>query len=211
MNNRNRIWIVDNRDCKTDKFSNKNSMTDRLIKIVGDIEEPLIINKNTDLQNIDFSSVELVILSGSNSRINEVNFRKEPGYVILPLIVDYLLRHTRRNIQILGICYGMHILTKYFNGTVLTGTENIREVSHEHGGELFAGKKYLNYHDFIPYAPPPCEELFVTRPFATFHVLEMTWKRLGWVGVQYHPEGTEEGVDWLTGFVKSSLSVATSR
>ena len=91
----------------------------------------------------------------------------------------------------------MHILTKYFNGTVLTGTENIREVSHEHGGELFAGKKYLNYHDFIPYAPPPCEELFVTRPFATFHVLEMTWKRLGWVGVQYHPEGTEEGVDWL--------------
>ena len=77
--------------------------------------------------------------------------------------------------------------------------------------KVFAGKKYLNYHDFIPYAPPPCEELFVTRPFATFHVLEMTWKRLGWVGVQYHPEGTEEGVDWLTGFVKSSLSVATSR
>ena len=60
-----------------------------------------------------------------------------------------------------------------------------------------ARERFLNYHDFIPYAPPPCEELFVTRPFATFHVLEMTWKRLGWVGVQYHPEGTEEGVDWL--------------
>ena len=33
----------------------------------------------------------------------------------------------------------MHILTKYFNGTVLTGTENIREVSHEHGGTGHTG------------------------------------------------------------------------
>jgi len=184
-------------------------MTDRLCNVIRSIEAPFVIDKNTNLENINLSVVEIIVLSGSNSRINEVEFRKEPGFIIIDHVINYLLKHSRKDIKVLGVCYGMHILTKYFNGTVHAGSANIKHVSDEYGGELFLGKKYLNYHDFVRCAPPPFQAIFVTKPAGTFHVLEMRWNILGWIGVQYHPEGTEEGLDWLREFLKSSLRQIT--
>lgn len=197
------IWLVDNRDFNAPYFSNKNSMTNKLISLLRQHGNLLIVNQR-NYDKLCFDSVNLIVLSGSDYRINNPRHFDRNSYFacsVLEKALEYMMKHANKKISVLGICYGMHLLVRFFYGTVHTSEHHIKNVSQ------YCNPKeiYLNYHDYVTEAPEP----FVrdNEDDANLHVLSMSWPSFGWKGVQFHPEGTDYGIGWLHNFVAKSLGM----
>ena len=118
--------------------------------------------------------------------------------ILLHQLVDFLQKHSNHKIPVVGICYGMHILTKFFKGEVISSSRHIKTRK-----TLNERQFYLNYHDFVLCAPGPF--MVEQEDEQNGHILKMAWKNLDWVALQYHPEGTFDGHDWLRKFCSERL------
>lgn len=195
------IWLLDNRDLNTPFFSNKNSMTTKLIHLLSQHGNLLIVNQK-NYKDLSFDSVKLIVLSGSDFRINNPrHFDRNSNFacLILEKALDYMERHANRKISALGICYGMHIMVRYFYGTVHTSENHIKNIIDYPNPK----KIYLNYHDYVTEAPAP---FVADRENTHRHLLSLTWAAFNWLAVQYHPEGSELGIGWLHNFVDNAVN-----
>ena len=134
----------------------------------------------------NFSEIKGIILSGGPSTVTKSNFPKIPKYIF------------DLNIPILGICYGLQLIAKYFGGKV---QPNIKK--REFGrAQLFIKKKSLltqNYYkkNFTNVWMSHQDSVFklpkgFTKIASTKHssntIIENTQKRV--YGIQFHPEVT---------------------
>jgi len=165
----------------------KTQMTDRLIAFVQESCDVLVLKSYAAL---NFKEIDAVILSGSNDRINTDFSKGHFAHRILQDLLFFLQAHSKARCGVLGICYGMHILTKVFGGEVIRGEQLMK-------GEVVLpefGRVMLNHHDYVVVPPHPFE-VRLTRKDGK--VLAMEWEWLGWVGIQHHVEATDDGEAWL--------------
>ena len=126
-----------------------------------------------------------------------------------PILPDYILQS---GLPVLGICYGMQLLTQHFGGVVAAGTEReygAAVVSIEVDNPLFPisqQKVWMSHGDRIEQLPPDFEVLGASAnsPFAF-----MRHTSRPYYGVQFHPEvnHTENGRDLLQAFVTKVCQV----
>ena len=139
-----------------------------------------------------------IIFSGGPSSVYEANAR-----LCDPAIFEL-------GIPILGICYGMQVITKMFGGTVSSGSsaENGRVVLELNttgtSSELFQGtpttqQVWMTHSDYVS-ALPPDFDLLATSASSPICVIKHRTKPI-W-GVQLHPEvvHTTSGPAWFCNF-----------
>ncbi len=134
----------------------------------------------------DFSEIKGIILSGGPSTVTKSNFPKIPKNIF------------NLNIPILGICYGLQLIAKYFGGKV---QPNIKK--REFGrAQLFIKKKslltqnyykknftnvWMSHQDSVFKLPKGFTKIASTK-YSSNTIIENTQKRI--YGIQFHPEVT---------------------
>jgi GMP synthase (glutamine-hydrolysing) len=136
------------------------------------------------------------ILSGGPASVYEPNAPLAPAYVY------------EKHLPVLGICYGMQVITKQLGGEVTPGTK--REYGHavmhisQENSPLFAGLPesttvWMSHGDKIEEMPPGFKALAYTEnsPYAVIG------NKNNFYGLQFHPEvaHTPEGKTILKNFV----------
>lgn len=114
------------------------------------------------------------------------------------------------NIPILGICYGMQLITKHFQGEIEKGDQGQAEyektsIQLVNNNELFYGLEeeqnvWMSCNDLVIEAPP---SFTVDAENATCPVVAMSDRNRNIYGVQFHPEveNTEYGNEMLKNFI----------
>ncbi len=136
------------------------------------------------------------ILSGGPASVNEAGAPLTPAYIY------------ESQLPILGICYGMQVITKQLGGKVTTGTKH--EYGHailhlsEVDSPLFAGlptssSVWMSHADQIEEMPPG----FTTLAYTENSPIAVLGNDKGVFGLQFHPEvaHTSEGKTILRNFV----------
>ena len=165
------VWVVDNRVARR---SLKASMTERLVGVLGEwypssrtvrtVEEALQIDSG------------VVVLSGSSLSV----LSAAPQVAVVAVTVAL-----RRNVPVLGICFGFQLLA-WMHGVSVAGlgrkvrerrvVESVGEVYFHHEDGVFAGGSHCTMLQFGP----------------------KVW------GVQFHPEATPDGQRWLKLWLKNN-------
>ena len=136
------------------------------------------------------------ILSGGPASVNETDAPLAPAYIY------------EKHLPILGICYGMQVLTKQMGGKVSLGTK--REYGHamlnlsDADSPLFAGVAasspvWMSHGDRIEEMPPG----FATLAHTENSPIAVMGNKDGIYGLQFHPEvaHTPEGKTILRNFI----------
>lgn len=212
------VWIIDNRN----QFgTSKSSMTEKLINVVMNIVGPnnLKVIKASEY-NDKMDLPRKIILSGSDARIRDLPYSSQQMKLIDRCMKEMLTSSGKR-IDIFGICYGLHLMAKFFKvpitsfrkpcaGTVVVKTQ----IESTRGNTIIScwrpreeNKKifYLNHNDYILKPPTPFLTT-KTHPSYLDYVLEAVWKCPGmyWIVTQYHPEATKHGIEVLEEWLKSA-------
>ena len=152
---------------------------------------------NTPWEQIAALNPKGFIFSGGPSSVYEANAPAAPGYIY------------DSHLPILGICYGMHLITQQLGGRVTGGTK--KEYGHsilhisDPNSSLFAGLQsstpiWMSHGDRTEAMPPEFKILASTEnsPIAV-----MGNDKLKLYGIQFHPEvvHTPEGKKILQNFV----------
>ncbi len=145
-----------------------------------------------------------VILSGGPASVYE------PGAPTLP---DWVLAS---GLPVLGICYGMQLLTQWFGGQVAASAQReygMATVTVRAAGGLFAGLDaqqtvWMSHGDRLE-RPPDGFAAVASTPSAPYAAIAHAERRL--FGVQFHPEvqHTAHGRDILRNFVIGECGAAT--
>ena len=155
-----------------------------------------IVPHDTPWEKIALLNPKGFILSGGPASVNE------PGASLAP---DYIYES---HLPVLGICYGMQVLTKQLGGQVASGTK--QEYGHailhlsNVDSPLFAGLPtslsiWMSHADRIEEMPPG----FTTLAYTENSPIAVMGNKEGIYGLQFHPEvvHTPEGKTILKNFV----------
>lgn len=163
-----------------------------------DINKLIIGNKNVNLKGIILSGGPASVLEKNSPSLSEenLNFIKE------------------KNIPVLGICYGFHLMAKYFGGIIHKAKH--REYGHTNikitkKSELFDNikndlKVWMSHGDSINILP---EDFTVTSKSKNRIISSYENKKLGVYGLQFHPEvhHTDYGKNILNNFLYKICNV----
>lgn len=182
-------------------------MTPRLIKFLSDLkEEVFIVSYLRDWSLVTRDDVKGIILSGGPLLLSGLTdlFQYSKNLVAL---VEF------RDVPVLGICFGFQILASAHGGEVaslceLGKRDVIESIAVDNSTVLFEGindnlRAYQWHSDHVSFPPPG----FMVSAYGVDGVVQaiesVESKRFG---VQFHPEGTEEGKGVLDNFVRFCLS-----
>ena len=146
-----------------------------------------------------------VIFSGGPRNVNEIS---EEQYSILCNFIDSLLKN---KIPILGICFGLQLLAKYFGGTVQQGESGefgnaklhltiLQTLFHNNCSNKDI-TVWMSHQDKVKSLP---EKIFnVTGYTENCEIAMIESKELNVYGCQFHPEvdNTEHGLDIYRKFI----------
>ena len=169
----------------------------RRIRELGVFSEIITIK---DLSNIkDFSGIKGIILSGGPSTVTKKNFPKIPKKIFL------------KKIPILGICYGLQLISKLFGGTIKSSKKQ-REFGRAILSKtkksilirnFFKKKKnfvWMSHQDAVQKLPIGFKTIASTKE-SKFTIIENTKEKI--YGIQFHPEvtHTENGKEIFKNFL----------
>ena len=153
----------------------------RRIRELGVFSEIITIK---DLSNIkDFSGIKGIILSGGPSTVTKKNFPKIPKKIFL------------KKIPILGICYGLQLISKLFGGTIKSSKKQ-REFGRAILSKtkksilirnFFKKKKnfvWMSHQDAVQKLPIGFKTIASTKE-SKFTIIENTKEKI--YGIQFHP------------------------
>ena len=124
QNNKEKIIIID-------FGSQVTKLIARRIRDLGVFSEILTIKEFNKIKN--FKSIKGIILSGGPSTVTKKNFLKIPKNIML------------NKIPILGICYGLQLITKLLGGKIKTSKKKkrIRQSFPFQKEKIFINKKFF--------------------------------------------------------------------
>ena len=134
----------------------------------------------------DYSSVKGIILSGGPSTVNKKGFPNIPKFIF------------ELKIPILGICYGLQLITKNFGGTVKENTKKrefgralLKEKNKSLLTKKFFNKKnnfvWMSHQDSVSKIPNEFKKIASTK-YSSLTIIENIKKKI--YGIQFHPEVT---------------------
>ena len=185
------IVVVDNR---TPLIGAKHSMTTKLIDTLTHTEdvELTVVNSVAAINDgIDFTKTDMLFISGSSMRLT--NPHDIPTCRAAIIAVTHALKN---NIPIVGICFGAQLLTWMMGGSVAIHPANSRPYFYS----TKFGTMYFNHKDVITEAPPGFEIL--SRHAKWGFILTMWCAESRILLTQWHPEGSEEGANFLKTFIQ---------
>lgn len=182
-----KVLVVDNRGQAT---SVKASMTDRLIRTLrSTFDVDVVTSALPSHAPYDFSRVGCVVLSGS-----EYHLPRDLHNV--PFSVRTIRWARQTNTPILGICFGMQLLAHLLGGQVSRRTDDCTVAYLAH--DIFVKDPvYFNHMDAVVALPPNFTGQGISKSMMSFaHLLGE-----GVLGVQWHPEGTDGGKQWIVEYI----------
>lgn len=181
-----KVLVVDNRGQAT---SVKASMTDRLIRTLRSTFDVEVVTSALPHAPYDFSRVGCVVLSGS-----EYHLPQDLHNVPFSVRAIRWARQTRT--PILGICFGMQLLAHLLGGRVSGRTDHCTVAYLAH--DIFVEEPvYFNHMDAVVALPPNFQGKRVSSSTESFaHMVDE-----GALGVQWHPEGTDHGKQWMVNYI----------
>ena len=144
-----------------------------------------------DLQaNIQWNNIKCIILSGSGIRITNT-----PDHPKILYCLEIIAKAKEKKIPTLGICFGMQMIAYSF-GFKIEKRCNLINPYYEHS-QYAMEKMYFNHNDCVRQMPSFNVELNLTKKFI------ISFKYKNFTGVQWHPEGTRQGILWLKKWMQS--------
>ena len=174
--------VVDNRGPAT---SIKASMTDRLVETLRSHFDVEVVPSAPLRQHHDFSRVNFIILSGS-----EYHLPRDLHKVPFALQAVRWAQKTRT--PVLGICFGMQLLAHMLGGKV-SPRQDDSPVAYLARDRFIQDPVYFNHKDSVVVMPPRCHGQCIPSLAPAFAHLVGE----GVLGLQWHPEGTDHGKQWL--------------
>ena len=178
----------------------------RRIRDLGVFSEILTIN---DLYKIkDYSKIKGIILSGGPSTVTRRKYTSIPKKILL------------KKIPILGICYGLQLIAKLFDGSI-----KALKKKREFGRVVLNKKKqslltknffginnksvWMSHQDAVTKLPKGFKVIASTKD-SKFTIIESNKKKI--YGVQFHPEvtHTEKGIIIFKNFLFSICKIKKS-
>ena len=154
-----------------------NDSTKRLSSMLNKLKVNYRIVYLNEIPSFEYTHI---ILSGGPKHVYETNHYPMPQWVL------------DSNAPVLGICYGMQLITKTFGGTVAPmsavekGPVNVTEIIN---GHQVINSRWMNRLDRIVILPP---HFTITGVTYLNHIAAFTDYNKWWA-VQYHPESKKHG------------------
>lgn len=182
------IVVVDNR---LDAQTPKSSLTTKLIAALP--KESLLVTEHRErAMPPSWAAVSLVILSGSGLCLSQTK-----DHSILAYAEEVLGLAKANGVPCLGICFGMQTMAHVLGATVYR----------RRGTPCYKGTcawvdapVYFNHQDAVA----PHGSLGGGQEVHPDGYL-VAFRRGEWTGVQWHPEGTVEGTEWLRQLVSKKI------
>ena len=173
------VWVVDNRvDNMVARSSWKASMTERLIGVLKKWHPSLrTVRTVEDALKIDSG---VVVLSGSSLSV----LSAAPQAAVVAVTVAL-----RRDVPVLGVCFGFQLLA-WMHGVPVAGLG--RKVRERRVVES-VGEVYFHHEDGV----------FGGAGARGSHCTMLQFGHNVW-GVQFHPEATPDGQQWLKQWISPS-------
>lgn len=197
------ILIVDNRRVRvTQQYtpSVKASMTEKLIRTVSRHFPTSTIRAVNDSANDDSfddsfdipDDTRLVILSGSSLHLPYDIHAVDRAVSI----VEWAHKH---DVPVLGICFGMQLLAHMYGGKLSRRESN---KPYQHPSELVNNcPVYFNHTDCVVQLPDGFSSDGKQHEGGYY----TNMARGATLGVQWHPEGSQEGRAWLLTYIQNRL------
>lgn len=177
------ILIVDNR---VSINTTKASLTQTLIR---SLENTIIVTYTYDVDNIPWHQIDCIIFSGSNLRLSETT-----THPVIHFALNILNLSVQKTLPCVGICFGCQLMC-YSLGSSIQPRNNINNVIHRYHSSLANDKMYFNHYDGIYNFD--CEKCITkVHQFEKF-LVEFSHPTNRWIGIQWHPEKSKKGIDWL--------------
>ncbi len=162
----------------------------------------VILLPSVSLEQIEKENPGAIILSGGPQSVYEAGSPQLPK--------DFLVWRAKKQIPVLGVCYGMQLLAQNLGGTVRGGERKEygrMEITAESGAPLFgswcstgAKNVWMSHGDSVT-AVPKGFQTIATSASGAMAAIGHAGDRI--YGIQFHPEvsHTEKGLEILSGFL----------
>lgn len=181
-----KVLVVDNRGKAT---SVKASMTDRLIRTLrSTFDVDVVTSALPSHTPYDFSRVGYVVISGSEYHVPQ-DLHK------VPFSVRAIRWARQTRTPILGICFGMQLLAHLLGGQV-SGRTGHCTVAYLAQDIFVKDPVYFNHTDAVVALPPTFQGQGISNSMSFAHLMGD-----GVLGVQWHPEGTDGGKQWMAEYI----------
>ncbi len=177
------ILIVDNR---VSINTTKASLTQTLIE---SLENTIIVSYTHNLNKIPWNQIICIIFSGSNLRLSETT-----THPVISFALTILKISLEKNIPCVGICFGCQLMC-YSLGSSIQPRNNSNNVIHTYHSSLANDNMYFNHYDGI-YNFDCTKSIKKVHQFEKF-LVEFLHPDNQWIGIQWHPEKSERGLNWL--------------
>jgi len=177
------IVLIDNRT-RNENNLEKASMTTKLILFLKSKYNITVVSTVNEIKNIQLKNVKCIILSGSS--LCCTNPSHIPNMRTSIIAISFALKN---NIPLLGICFGMQLITWMMGGDVgcsQSTTSYYLKINH-------IGLVYFNHRDAVIIPPPG----FIVTHNHNHYITTMHSKANNIICIQWHPEGTCDGQLWL--------------
>ena len=156
----------------------------RRVRELGVFSEIITINQLNNIQ--DFDKIKGIILSGGPSTVTKKKFPSIPIEIF------------QKKIPILGICYGLQLISKLFRGSIKSSKKKrefgrailIKKKSSLLTNNFFNSKNnqvWMSHQDAVTKLPKDFKVVASTKK-SKFTIIENSKKRI--YGIQFHPEVT---------------------
>ena len=186
--------IVDNR---VSVNTMKASLTSRLIH---SFPNAITINYTHNFETIPWDKISCIIFSGSNLRLSS-----STSHPVIDFAIKILTLSVKKHIPSIGICFGFQLMA-YYLGASIRNRMAVNSV-HRSFSRMAGDIMYFNHFDGIYGMDSDGNLLKETRNNQYQNFLnEFSYRPHQWIGIQWHPEKTEKGIDWL----KATISEISS-